>query len=180
MEGKTPSSLPQNPLPFVRFVVISPLSDTTNSKAARFCYNAYAMPEYEFIDHTADAGIVAYGTSLEEVFVNAARAMTSLIVNPETITEKVRREIAAEGSDTEELLVAWLNEILYLFDAEGLVFRRFEITRLSEGHLQGAACGEKIDPSRHEVKAPVKAATYHQLKIERANGGFRGQVILDL
>lgn len=138
------------------------------------------MPDYEYIDHTADAGIVAYGRNLEEVFVNAARGLTSLMVNPETIAETTRREITAEGPNMEELLVAWLNEILYLFDTEGLVFRRFEITHLGAGRVQGTGYCEKIDPSRHELKAQVKAATYHQLAIAKTNGGLRAQVILDL
>ncbi len=145
-----------------------------------FCYNAYAMQGYEFIDHTADAGIVAHGKTLEEVFVNAARGMTSLMVDPESISERARREIVAEGADTEELLVAWLNEILYLFDAEGMLFRRFEIEHLNGRSIRGTAYGEKADPSRHEIKAQVKAATYHQLKIERDGDGFHGRVILDL
>lgn len=138
------------------------------------------MPDYEFIDHTADAGIVAYGRNLQEVFMNAAHGLTSLMVNPETIAETIRREITVEGADTEELLVAWLNEILYLFDAEGLVFRRFEITHVDTGRVQGTGYGEKIDPSRHELRAQVKAATYHQLAITRTDAGFRARVILDL
>jgi len=138
------------------------------------------MQGYEFIDHTADVGIVARGKTIEDVFINAARGMVSLIVDPESVSEKVRREIAVEGADREELLVSWLNELLYLFDAESLVFSRFEITSLSETSLKGAAYGEKVDPARHEIKTQVKAATYHQLKIEKESGGFRGRVIFDI
>jgi SHS2 domain-containing protein len=137
------------------------------------------MPNFEFIDHTADIGIIAYGNSVEEVFVNAAYGMVSLIADLEKIAEVMSHEVIAEAPDQEELLVTWLNELIYLFDAEGLIFSRFKIVDLRQRYLRAMAYGEKVDPSRHNLKAPVKAATYHQLRLEKG-GDFRARIILDV
>jgi len=137
------------------------------------------MQNFEIIDHTADVGIVAYGDSVEEVFINAAYGMFSLIADLEKVAEVIRHEIVAEAPDQEELLVTWLNELLYLFDADNLIFSRFEIVGLGQEHLRAIAYGEKADPLRHNLKTQVKAATYHLLKLEKGDG-FRAQIILDI
>ncbi len=135
--------------------------------------------KFEFIDHTADVGLIAYGNSVEEVFLNAAYGMFSLIADLERVAEVISRQVVAEAPDQDELLVTWLNELLYLFDAEGLIFSRFEILDLREQSLRAMAHGEKVDPWRHNLKTQVKAATYHQLKLEKGDH-FRARIILDI
>lgn len=137
------------------------------------------MQKFEIIDHTADVGIVAYGKSIEEVFLNAAYGMFSLIADLEKVRGAASYRVTAEAENQEELLVAWLNELLYFFDAENLIFSRFVISHLGKEKLEATAYGEKIDPSRHHLKTQVKAATYYLLKLEK-NDGFRAQVILDI
>jgi len=137
------------------------------------------MARFEVVDHTADIGLIAYGSTLEEVFVNAAYGMFSLIADLDQVQERIHREIETEAPDQGELLVTWLNELLYFFDAESLLFKRFEILRLDQTWLQARAFGEKVDPTRHRVKTAVKAATYHLLKLEEGNG-LRAQIIFDV
>jgi SHS2 domain-containing protein len=134
---------------------------------------------FEVIDHTADVGIVAYGKDLKEAFANAAFGMFSLIADLEKVRGSISREIDVQSTDQEALLVDWLNELLYLFDVEHIIFKRFEITALSQKKLKAKVYGEKIDTSRHQLKTAVKAATYHMLKIEK-NKGVRVQFILDI
>jgi len=137
------------------------------------------MPRFEVIDHTADVGIVAYGSNLREAFANAACGMFSLIAELEGLNEDFCREIDLQAPDQEALLVAWLNELIYIFEVEHVILTRFEITDLNESQLRAKAYGEKIDLSRHKLKTEVKAVTYHSLRIEEGNG-FRVQVILDV
>ena len=137
------------------------------------------MKNFEFIDHTADIGIMVYGSSLEEVFSNAAYGMFSIIANLANITDHISREITLTAYDREELLVAWLNHLLYLLDTDNLIFTRFKIIGLENDRLQVTAYGEVADPKRHELKTQIKAATYHQLEIVEENG-FRAKVIFDL
>jgi SHS2 domain-containing protein len=137
------------------------------------------MHRFEILDHTADVGIVAYGSDISEAFVNSAYGMFSLIADLDRVEEEICHDIDVRASDQEALLVSWLNELLYLFDVDHTIFNRFEIYNLSQNHLQGKAYGEKIDTSRHQLKTAVKAATYHLLKVEQENG-VRVQFILDI
>ena len=137
------------------------------------------MPRFEVIDHTADVGIIAYGGDLKEAFANAAYGMFSLIADLDGVGEVVSREIDVQATDQEALLVDWLNELLYLFDVDHIIFKRFEITDLNRNRLKAKVYGERIDASRHQLKTAVKAATYHMLKIER-NKGVKVQFILDI
>lgn len=137
------------------------------------------MKRFDVIEHTADTGIIAYGTDLGEAFANAAYAMFSLIADLEKVEEDVCRQVELEAEDMEGLLISWLNELLYIFDVEGTVFRRFEVTQLGETGLKAEAYGEQLDRLRHSLKAGVKAATYHMLKIEQTNG-YSVQVIFDI
>jgi protein archease len=137
------------------------------------------VPRFEVIDHTADVGIVAYGSDLKEAFANSAYGMFSLIADLEEVKEKVSHEIDVQATDQEALLVDWLNELLYLFDVEHVIFKRFDITALSQTSLEAKVYGEKIDTSRHQLKTAVKAATYHMLKIEK-NKGVKVRFILDI
>lgn len=138
------------------------------------------MKNFEVIDHTADVGILAYGESLEEVFANAAYGMTSIIADVEKINDVTKLEISADAFCQDELLVTWLNELLYLFDVEFLLFSRFDIHELTEGNIRATAYGEKVDPLRHNLKTHVKAATYHSLRLEEKGDGFQAQVIFDV
>lgn len=138
------------------------------------------MAGFEIMDHTADAGIIAWGDTIEEVFINAARGMFSLITDSDAVSRTTRREIRLEAPDREELLVAWLNELLYLLDTDKIIFGDFRIDTISDSSLVATALGERLDLSRHAIKTQVKAATYHMLKIAATDGRLRAQVILDI
>ena len=134
---------------------------------------------FEILDHTADVGIVAYGADIGQAFANAARALFSLITELDDVEEVMHRDIELTAPDQESLLVGWLNELIYLFDAENMLFKRFDITQLSQTHLKVRSYGDKVDSSKHKLKTGVKAATYHMLKIEKTNGG-KVQVLFDI
>jgi len=135
--------------------------------------------EFEILNHTADAGIIAYGGNMNEAFANAAKGMFSLITELEDVEEIEYRDTELTASDRESLLVEWLNELIYLFDVENILFKKFDITQLSNTHLKARSYGTKVDSSRHELKTGVKAATYHMLRIDRDNG-IKIQVLFDI
>ena len=135
--------------------------------------------DFEILDHTADVGIIAYGTDLKQAFANAAKGLFSLITGLGDVDEALHRDIELTAADEESLLVDWLNELVYYFDAEGILFKRFDITELNNRHLKARGYGEKADSAKHELKMGVKAATYHMLKIEK-NNGYRVQVLFDI
>ena len=137
--------------------------------------------DFEVIDHTADVGVVAYGADLSHSFANAGRALFSLIVEPELVRETLSRDIEVRAPDEESLLVEWLNELIYLFDTENILFRRFEVSELGNGRLRARGYGEKVNSSRHQLRTGVKAATYHMLSVSQdEDSGYRVKVILDI
>ncbi len=136
--------------------------------------------KFEIIEHTADVGIAAYGTDLREAFANAAYGLFSLITDIDSVGEDVRHDVEVTADNREELLVAWLSELIYLFEVEGVLFSRFDIAGLGEKKLKAACFGERIDPRRHDIKTGVKAATYHMLRVEQGEDGCRVQVLFDI
>jgi len=135
---------------------------------------------FEFVDHTGDLGVRVFGQTLPELFQQAAEALTFIITDPETIQIKETRKILLEAKTDEELLITWLNELVYLFDTEGVLFKIFEVLSIHDHHLEALAQGEIYIEDRHPIKTTVKAATYHQLKIEHHRGVWTAQVIFDL
>ncbi len=135
--------------------------------------------EFEIIEHTADVGIRAYGANMKEAFANAAKGLFSLITELDDVEEVTHRDTKLTAPDRESLLVQWLNELIYLFDVENILFKRFDITQLSDTHLKARSYGQKVDSSKHNLKMGVKAATYHMLTVER-NDGYKVQVLFDI
>lgn len=136
------------------------------------------MKRYRLIEHTADVGLVAYGRTLAEAFGNAAYGMFSIITEPGKVREVESRRLEIDEKDLEDLLFEWLNRLIYLFDVEMLLLRRFDVSYLDENRLKAVCYGEKYDPARHHLKIGIKSATYHMLKVERDKN--RLQVIFDI
>ncbi|HEY42105.1 MAG TPA: archease [Dehalococcoidia bacterium] len=137
------------------------------------------VKDFELIEHTADVGIMAYGDDLKEAFANAARGMFSLIVEVGSVRETAHRDIEVTAPDEESLLVTWLNELIYLFDAENMLFSRFVIIELDTARLKARAYGEPVDNTRHRLKTGIKAATYHMVEVDRSKG-CRVRVLFDI
>ena len=136
--------------------------------------------DFEIINHTADVGIMAYGSDMRQLFSNAALALFSLITDHGSIIEKIRRDVQIVSKDSNSLLVEWLNELIYLFDTEGVLFSRFDIKNLSNSKLTATCWGESFDPLKHKIRIEVKAATYHMLKINKDDSKYSVQVIFDV
>lgn len=152
------------------------------------------MKRFELVDISADAGIVAFGRSARELFENAAAGMYSLITDVGSVRERKSIEIAVEKDSLERLLVAWLNELIFHFDTDGFIAREIVITAFSAPSekapgeiepeesfvLKASLSGEDFDPARHEGKLLLKAATYHNLLIEKAGDTWRSEIIFDI
>ena len=136
--------------------------------------------DYEILDHTADVCIRVFGKSLDELFENAARAMMELITDREKINPSQEIEIEVRGETKEELLVHWLQEILFLHEVKKMVFKDFRLNLISETHAKGKAIGEKIDIDKHELSFDIKAVTYHNLKIEPINDKLKVDIVFDV
>lgn len=137
------------------------------------------VPIYEELAHTADTGIIAYGSTLAELFEHAAYGMFDLMFDLATIHARHDRPVVAAGDAVEELLVDWLGELLIMAETEELALARFTVDRLEEGGVQGAAGGAPF--AEVELRGPpVKAVTYHDLAVVRIPDGWWARVIFDI
>ena len=136
-------------------------------------------PHFEIVEHTADAGIIAHGSTLAETFAHAAEGMYALMVDLDGVREAATREIQASGADLERLLTNWLLELLFVTETEGLVFRRFDV-EVEGTSLRAVAHGEPLDAERHELGGMVKGVTRHMMEVVPEDGGYRARILFDL
>jgi SHS2 domain-containing protein len=135
---------------------------------------------FEILEHTADIGVRAFGRTLAELFENAALGLESIALEPAQLRPEVSFQLAASGEDREALLVNWLNEIVYYLDARHVAFVRFDVEAVTDGAITAQGWGEPRDPLRHTSRLVVKAATYHQLRVEQTPDGWIAEVYLDI
>jgi len=138
------------------------------------------MKVYEFINHTADLGIRVRGNSLRQLFERAAWAMFDILVELKGVKLKETVEIEIKGEHLEELLADWLRELLYKFNGEEYLFKKFEVEELNKQGLKAKVKGEKLDLSRHQLKTEIKAVTYHGLEVKKKGNIWETQVIFDV
>jgi SHS2 domain-containing protein len=154
------------------------------------------MEKFKVLDISGDVGIKAFGKSVKEAFINASFGMYSLITNLNSIKEKKTINVSVESPSLDGLLVSWLNELIFHFDAYGFIGKKINITEFTPSltlpprgggmgggeaySLKASVSGEDFDPERHESKLLIKAATYHKLRIEKIDDTWEIDVIFDI
>ena len=138
------------------------------------------MKRYEIIDHTADIGLRCWGGKLEELFINAAYGMFSILADLKNVRGKESISIKLKAPDLEELFLSWLRELLYQYDSKQIIFKEFAIEQLNEKELVARAQGEKFDLKHPRLKTEIKAVTYHQLKVQQVKDHWQAEVIFDV
>jgi SHS2 domain-containing protein len=138
------------------------------------------MKRYKFIDHTADIGVIAYGKDLPEAFANSAYAMFDILTDVSKVEGNNSFELQVSARNQDELLIMWLDELLFRYETERIVCDRFVINSLDDKNLNATVFYEKIDRNKHEIKTEIKNVTYHQLEIKKVRNGWSIQVIFDV
>jgi len=137
------------------------------------------VPRYEPLEHTADAGIIAYGSTPHELFENAAYGMFDLMFDLGPLEPRRDVPVMAAGDSVEDLLVAWLEELVFLSEVHSLAFCYFTVDRLEPGVVQGSTGGSPT--AGLELRgAPIKAVTMHDLAVVEIPNGFWARVIFDV
>lgn len=125
----------------------------------------------------------AYGSCLEDLFESAAWAAFGIMVEKiknrpqSSLTE---REIAVTGETAEDLLKAWLDELLFFFSTEHLILARVKAPEAGEGSFRAKVLFETFDPEFYSVKGEIKAVTYHELEIKKVRQQWQAQIIFDV
>lgn len=139
---------------------------------------------YEFLEHTADAYIAAYGRNMMKAFENAAVAMFDVMTEVEKVSPEVEDNAEAHGQDMHALLYSWLEALLTKSEINEMLYSEFEILEISkttEGFkLKARIWGEKFNPKKHLQKVGVKAVTYHRMQIIERSDEVTLKFILDI
>lgn len=131
---------------------------------------------------TADAAFEVEGSNLEELFRDAAIATFDVMVDTKGVEARITREIEMKNEAVDGLLFDWLSELIYLKDADAILFSKFDVNirRNGDYELKAVASGEDIDHEKHALRSDVKAVTFHQFEIKETGGKWRARVILDI
>ncbi len=135
---------------------------------------------FELLEHTSDIGVLARGATRDEALIGASMGLGSILVDSSAFRPIEERFFRASGSDEAAQIVNWLNEIIFFFDTEGMVFVEFDIDSWQAGTISGPARGERLDVSRHEFRTAVKAATFHQFESHPTADGWEIRVFVDV
>jgi SHS2 domain-containing protein len=137
---------------------------------------------YRFLDHMTDAVIEAYGETLEEAFENAAKGVNDTMIDLKTVRPNKEFKITAKGHDLYSLLFDWLDKVMLLLVADGIVMSEFsvKIKQKNDYSLEGIAKGEQLDLDRHRYKVEIKAVTYHEMEIRQEKKKATVRFLLDL
>lgn len=137
------------------------------------------MKRFEIIEHTADIGLKIYGRDLKELFINAANGLFSLITDLSKVNTDIEIEVSLKEDNREELIVSWLNELIFQFSARSFIPKEFKINKITDNIVLARLLGEKIDSSKHKILTEIKATTYHELEIRNTEGGLEARIIFD-
>jgi len=140
--------------------------------------------KFEYLEHTADVYIAAYGASMEEAFGNSALAMFEVMTDTEKVASSHREAVEVEAEDEYALLYSWLEALLVKFEVNGMVYSKFDVQSIKETKdgfkLKATIYGEKYDPQKHPQKVGVKAVTYHQMEFVKTADKVTLMFILDI
>ncbi len=139
---------------------------------------------YEFLDHPADVWVKAWGATLQEAFEQAAYSLAKTMWDDSRFEILEKKSIRATGRDQQELLVNFLSEILFYFDADNFAFQQLNVEKLykskGEWHILATAAGEPFSLQKHHPGTEVKAITYSYLIIEQEGDRHVIEVIFDI
>ncbi|MDD5111435.1 MAG: archease [Candidatus Altiarchaeota archaeon] len=136
---------------------------------------------FEYLEHTADLKFRSRGRTLGEAFENAGLALFTAITDLSKVEARENRRITLEAEELDMLLHDFLSELIYLFSAEEMLFSGFkaDIVKIDTYQLHATVSGEKIDRKKHLLQKEVKAATFHDMKIEQGLDGWVIEVVCD-
>lgn len=135
------------------------------------------MKEYKFLEHTADLKFRAYGKTLEKVFENAALAISEILSRGDRVESAVIKDIEIKADDNESMLYDFIDELIYLLDAERFIVSKAKI-KIKDGKLNGKIYGD--DALKYPNLDSIKAATYAEMYVKKKKDGWEAQIVVDV
>jgi SHS2 domain-containing protein len=136
---------------------------------------------FTVVDHGADLGLVIRGRDRAELFAMGAEALFSLITDLAGVGTSSVKTVSIETGDpaSDDTLVVFLNELLYLWDTERFIPRTASVS-MEDGFLRARLEGEEFDAAIHSIRREVKAVTYHQFAVAEEDGWLHATVVVDV
>jgi SHS2 domain-containing protein len=131
-------------------------------------------------DHTADRGIIVRAPRREDLFIGAAIGMFASMYALEGIRPDRERHVSVAAPDQEALLVAWLQELIFLFEVEGEIYTDATVHELTPVSLRATVRGHALGPEVVQIGAAVKAVTYHGLSLRPVASGWEATLLFDV
>jgi SHS2 domain-containing protein len=133
----------------------------------------------------ADMAFEAVADSPDELIRAVTNAMIQSLADPATVGRTWVHWVDRDASDLPSLLFDWLEELVYLKDAHGVVFHDAVLTldRESGGsacRLHGRVYGEPVNPARQGLRSDVKGVTKHLYEVTQSDNGWKAKVVLDV
>ncbi len=132
------------------------------------------------IEHTADLAVETTGITFPDLLAVSGEALFTLIADPENIEVRDEIVVSASGDGPEELLHAWLCELLARFNIDGFVGKNCTIDQITAGRVDGRIRGEKLDLARHGFRTEIKGVTYHDFRVWQQDGVWHARIIFDV
>jgi SHS2 domain-containing protein len=133
---------------------------------------------HRFLDHTADVALELWAPSRQQLLEHAARVVVGLLTEGAPIVPDADRVAYVTGLDDEDLLVRWINEVLWLATGEGFVIAEAKVD-VRGLELRADLRGRR--DAAHLVVTEIKSATYHELRLgQEPDGRWLGRVVLDV
>ncbi|MDF1597256.1 MAG: archease [Acidimicrobiia bacterium] len=134
---------------------------------------------FEILPHTADVAVAVYGESVSDLFANAASALFELMFEMDSPRLGPTVRVEATGDGLEELLVAWLSELLAIAEVDGVALADFEVTVTGDNKAAGSATAIPVE-DLVMAGTPIKAVTYHELRVREVGGIWTATIVFDV
>lgn len=138
------------------------------------------IKRYRVTPHHSELAVKVFGSSQVELFQNSGWALFDVTTDIEKIETKECVPLEVEGTDRDDLLVNWVRELLYLYQGSGYLLKEFRISELGDKLVKAEACGEKIDPDRHEIKKEIMAIAYDKSRMAKTGDQWTAQLIFEV
>ena len=133
--------------------------------------------KYQYMPHTGDIKLKIYGSSLPNIFENTALALSNFMSKDKKVSKKIEKTIKIKETNPESLLYSFIDELIYLFDAESFLVAEAKV-KIKDNKLEAKLKGDSA--KNYKDLDAIKAATYAEMYIKKASSGWEAQFVVDV
>ena len=134
--------------------------------------------DFRILEHTADTRVECRAPTFDALLATAARAFYAVALTETRDLADSERAIGLTAPDREQLLIRWLQELLYLLDVDHFVATEFDVRKIDGTTVEATARGYVHGPGQRADE--IKAATYHDMAIHDTESGLIAHILFDL